>query len=192
MIYHNEVFSWLWFRKVKGSSEASYFIIENNVGKRRIRHRTTLKLNLLSTRNRLKISSFKLRVVLCRTRLFPTLISKLKWFESEILKQDRSLFTVNYFALISLALGPSAFTAAIFQRLDFESQERKCLHDSFKNFIMISLVIVSSNSKTARRNLLIGRTSGCFDDWSLRKCFKLIVFQVQLLKTGLFPVHRSS
>ena len=50
-----------------------------------------------------------------------------------------------------------------------ESRKKKCLHDSFKNFIMISFVIISSNSKTARRNLLIGRTTGCFDDWSLRK-----------------------
>ena len=30
---------------VKGSSDQSYFIVELNVGKRRIRHRTTLNLN---------------------------------------------------------------------------------------------------------------------------------------------------
>ena len=36
------------------------------------------------TQNRLKIMSFKFRVVLCRIRLFPTLISKIKWYGSEL------------------------------------------------------------------------------------------------------------
>ena len=67
--------------KVKGSSDPSHFIFEINVGKSRIRHRTTLKLND-EFLDRLKMTSFKFRVVLCRIRLFPTLISKLKWLGS--------------------------------------------------------------------------------------------------------------
>ena len=38
--------------------------------------------NSKSTQNRLKMTSFKFRVGLCRIRLFPTLISKIKWLES--------------------------------------------------------------------------------------------------------------
>ena len=40
-------FSWetMIKRSIKGSSDPSHFIFEINVGKRRIRHRTTLKLN---------------------------------------------------------------------------------------------------------------------------------------------------
>ena len=34
--------------------------------------------------DRLKMTSFKFRVVLCRIRLFPTLISKMKWVRSEL------------------------------------------------------------------------------------------------------------
>ena len=37
------------------------------------------------TSNRSKMTSFKFRVVLCRIRLFPTVISKLKWHGSELL-----------------------------------------------------------------------------------------------------------
>ena len=37
-----------------------------------------------STQNRLKMASFKFRVVLCRIRLFPTLISKRKCLGSEL------------------------------------------------------------------------------------------------------------
>ena len=37
-----------------------------------------------STQNRLKIKSLKFRVVLCRIRLFPTMISKIKWLECEL------------------------------------------------------------------------------------------------------------
>ena len=37
-----------------------------------------------STQNYLKMTPFKLRVVPCRNRLFPTLISKIKWLESEL------------------------------------------------------------------------------------------------------------
>ena len=37
-----------------------------------------------STQNRLKMASFVFRVVLCRIRLFPTLISKIKWLWPEL------------------------------------------------------------------------------------------------------------
>ena len=37
-----------------------------------------------STQNRLQIKSFEFRVVLCRIRLFPTLIWKIKWLGSGV------------------------------------------------------------------------------------------------------------
>jgi len=54
-----------------------------------IRHR--LKLNSRSTSNRLKMTSFKFRVVICRIRLFPTLISKIKWLGYELPLKMQSL-----------------------------------------------------------------------------------------------------
>ena len=65
---------------VKGCPAPSHFIFGINVGKSRIRHTTTLKL-IDEFRNRLKIlkmTSFKFGFVLCRIRLFPTFISKIK------------------------------------------------------------------------------------------------------------------
>ena len=68
----------------KGSPDLNHLIFEINVGKGRIRHKTTLNLND-EFLDRLKIDCrFKFRVVLCRIRLFPTLISKIKWFGSEL------------------------------------------------------------------------------------------------------------
>ena len=70
------------FRNFKGSSDPNHFIFEINVGNSRIRHKTTLNLNDAFL-DRLKIDCrFKFRVVLCRIRLFPTLISKIKWLRS--------------------------------------------------------------------------------------------------------------
>ena len=66
----------------KGGPDHSHFIFEINVGKSRIRHRTTLKLNnLLLILSRSRKSSFNLSVVLGRIRLFPTSISKIKWLK---------------------------------------------------------------------------------------------------------------
>ena len=66
----------------KGSADPSHFIFKCNVGKSRIRHIATLILIewwiSRSTPNRLKMTSFKFRVVLCRIRSLPTLISKIK------------------------------------------------------------------------------------------------------------------
>ena len=70
---------------VKGSSDPSHFF-EINVGKRRSRHATTLKLND-EFLDQLKIEwRFKFRVVICRIRLFPTLTSKIKrlWYELHV------------------------------------------------------------------------------------------------------------
>ena len=68
----------------KGSPALNHFIFEINVGKGRIRHTTTLNLND-EFLDRLKIDSrFKFRVVICRIRLSPTLISKIKWLVSEL------------------------------------------------------------------------------------------------------------
>ena len=49
---------------------------EINVGKKRIRHITTLNLNLESILSRFRKSSVNFIVVVCRIRLFPTLILK--------------------------------------------------------------------------------------------------------------------
>ena len=65
-------------RAFKDSLDPNHFVFEINVGKRRIRDTTTLKLNLRSSQNQLKMTSFKFKVVLCRIRLFPTLIPKIK------------------------------------------------------------------------------------------------------------------
>ena len=70
------------FKKFKGSQDRSHFIFETNVGKRRIRHRTTLNLKFQSILRRSRNSSLNSRVVVCRIRLFPTLISKIKWLAS--------------------------------------------------------------------------------------------------------------
>ena len=70
----------------------SHFIFQINIGKRRIRLTTTLKLNG-EFLDRLGIGwRFKFRVVLCRIRLLPTLISKIKWLWSELPlnRSDRS------------------------------------------------------------------------------------------------------
>ena len=73
---HNKIF--------KGSPDPSHYIFEINVGKMRIRHRTTLNLNLQTILSRSKKLSFNFRVVACRIRLFPTLISKIKWLWYEL------------------------------------------------------------------------------------------------------------
>ena len=66
----------------KDSPDPSHFIFEIIVGKSRIRHRTVLdfewEIISLSPQNRLNMPWLKFRVVLCRIRLFPTLISKNK------------------------------------------------------------------------------------------------------------------
>ena len=65
---------------VRGSSDPSYFIFKINVGKGRIQHSTTLKLNdeLL---DRLKIDRrLYFRVVPCRIRLFPFFKTTLNFF----------------------------------------------------------------------------------------------------------------
>ena len=83
--------------RIKGSSDPSHFIFEINVGKKRIRHRTTPKLNSRSAQNWLKMTSYKFRVVLCRIRQFPTLISKIKWLRSGLSLKLSSLFSSEKF-----------------------------------------------------------------------------------------------
>ena len=63
---------------VKGSSDQIHFIFEYNIGKSRIRHTTTPKLNFKRDLNRLTMVSFKFRLVIFRIRLFPTMISNMK------------------------------------------------------------------------------------------------------------------
>ena len=78
----NSKFTKVGSRIIKGSPDPSHFIFEINLGKSRIRHTTTLKLNdefprrlQIDLRSRYLI---KFRVVLCRIRHLPTLISKIK------------------------------------------------------------------------------------------------------------------
>ena len=68
-----------WF---KSRPYPSHFIFDIIVGKRRIRHTTTLQL-IDEFPNRFKIDwRFKFRVVICRIHFFLTLISKIKWLGS--------------------------------------------------------------------------------------------------------------
>ena len=83
-------------RSFKGSSDQSYIIFEINAGKRRIRHRTTLNLN---------VAIFNL--ILSRSMSDPTLSSiefknKMTWITT--LKVDFDLFRVGIYGFI---LGPS-------------------------------------------------------------------------------------
>ena len=55
-----------------------------NVGKRPIRHRTTLNLNDFNRLSRFRNSSFNFRIVVERIRLFPTLVSKINWLGSKL------------------------------------------------------------------------------------------------------------
>ena len=65
-----------------GSPDQSNYWWEINVGNSRIRHKTTQKLKD-GFLDRLKMDwRFKFRVVICRIRPFPTLISKIEWLES--------------------------------------------------------------------------------------------------------------
>ena len=61
-------------RGIKGIQDRSLFIFESNVGEGRIRHITTLNLNLQSILSRSGNSLINFRAVVCRIRLFPTLI----------------------------------------------------------------------------------------------------------------------
>ena len=80
----------------KGSPYPSHFIFEINVGKKRIRHRTTLHLNLHSIMSRFRNSSFNFREVLCRIRLFPTIISKMDWVWTTLKCYLPDILIVNY------------------------------------------------------------------------------------------------
>ena len=74
-----------WGDSLKGSSDPSHFIFEVNVEKSRIRHTRNLKLNDEFPVDWLKIDRrFEFNVVLCRIRLLPTLISKIKWLETTL------------------------------------------------------------------------------------------------------------
>ena len=81
------------------------FFFEINVGKSRIRHTMTLKLNV-EFLDRLKIDCrFNFRVVPCRIRLFPTLISKLKWVEPGLPLKFRIplSFRVGLFLIVGIS-----------------------------------------------------------------------------------------
>ena len=91
----------------KGSSDPSQFIFEINVGKSRIRHWTTLNLNH-AIFNRFWVDlKFNFGVVLCRIRLFPTLISKIKWlcYELPLISSSKmDIFWQKSFKLSILSL----------------------------------------------------------------------------------------
>ena len=71
----------------KDSPDPSHFIFENNVGKSRIRPCTTLNLD-----------DAIFEFLLCRIRLFPTLISKIKWLGNELSLNKRPYLCIyrNY------------------------------------------------------------------------------------------------
>ena len=65
----------LWF--FLKNNNLGHFIFEINIERGRIRHQTTLNLNLQMIFNWSRNSSFNSGVILCRIRLSPTLISKI-------------------------------------------------------------------------------------------------------------------
>ena len=70
-------------KMVKGSSDPSHFTLKIKLGKSRIRHTTTLKWNdEIQDRSKINWKWRHFRVVLCRIRIFPTLIAKIKWLRS--------------------------------------------------------------------------------------------------------------
>ena len=72
-------------RRIKGSPDPSHFMFEINVGiLDRIRYRTAPNFEWRRFNRFWKLTSFKLRVVLSRNRLFPKLISKIKWLVYEL------------------------------------------------------------------------------------------------------------
>ena len=73
----------------KGSPYLSHFNLDINVGKKRIRHWTTLNFNdVISIRFwvnlKFRNSSQNFRVVAGRFRIFPTFVSNIKWLWSEL------------------------------------------------------------------------------------------------------------
>ena len=95
-----------WF---KGSPNPSHFIFEINVGRMRIRHITTLNLNLQSISSWSISPLFNSRVVVCRIRSLPTLISKIKWLRSGLsLVLKNSAATVEFLKQkwLLLSFGP--------------------------------------------------------------------------------------
>ena len=68
----------------KGSPDQTHFIFEINVGEGRIRHRRTQESNFQIDSKTTEDDIIESRFVLCRIRLFPTLISKIKWLGSEL------------------------------------------------------------------------------------------------------------
>jgi len=71
--------------KFKGSPDRSSFIFESNLGKSRNPTYSDSEMERRisrSAQNRLKMASFYFRVVLCRIRIFPTLILMIKWLWS--------------------------------------------------------------------------------------------------------------
>ena len=94
----------------KGSPEPIHFIFEINVGKSRIRHRTTLNLNDVDFESIFKFI-IQFRVLLCRMRPFPTWISKLKWLGFGLpLEIEARWFNFERLGQLSLATLSNRFT----------------------------------------------------------------------------------
>ena len=72
-------YTWL-----KGSPDPSHCTVQINIEKGRSSIERLWNGISRSTKKRLNMASFKFRVVLRRIRLFPTLISKIKWLGSEL------------------------------------------------------------------------------------------------------------
>ena len=106
-----------------------HFIFEFNVGKSRIWHTTKLKLNdefLDRFQFDCRWRHFKFRVVLSRIRLFPTMISKIKWSELPLILFLFSNLVKN---VIKLSWTTLKRFLLVFLRLYFENcvfQERNC------------------------------------------------------------------
>ena len=68
------------------------------------------KLISRSAQNRRKMASFKFRAVLCRIRLFPALLSKIKWFGSKLPLITR----ITIYIVLLLAMTQSLFMVVMY------------------------------------------------------------------------------
>ena len=116
---------------LKGSPDPSHYIFEISVGKRRIRHRTTLNLNLQAILSWCGNSPFNFRFVICRIRLFPTLISKIKWLWSTL---PLTLFLEIFFGwTYDMYLNNRYYDNNYFKRVFISNTEYQTIYFSSKD-----------------------------------------------------------
>ena len=96
---------------IKGSPDQNHFIFEINVGKK-----TDPRFNdseFESSGN----ASYIFRVLLCRIRLYPTLISKIKWFWSGL--------PLNIFSFLNTKMSENGTESKNFHDINIQNVRKK-------------------------------------------------------------------